>query len=235
MHKVKITGATFAANKAQICLLEVLIISQTCNAQGRTSDKTKVDKILNWPTLTNPKELHCFLGLCGTVRIWIPNYSKNVHPLTELYRMDVKFIWNERRQNAFDKIKSLIASAPALHPIDYTSDNPVVLSVDSSKEAAGMILSQLGDDGKTKHPARYGSLPMDEPSSCYSQPKLELFGLYQALRHWHIYIIGVKKLIVEVNAKYIKGMLNEPDLQLIATINRWIQGIKLFDFEDHLL
>ena len=94
-----------------------------------------------------------------------------------------------------------------------------------------MILSQLGDDGKTKHPAQYGSLPMDEPSSRYSQPKLELFGLYRALRHWCIYIIGVKKLIVEVDAKYIKGMLNEPDLQPNATINRWIQGIKLFDFE----
>jgi hypothetical protein len=45
------------------------------------------------------------------------------------------------------------------------SDNPVVLSVDSSKEAAGLIISQLSDDGKTKRPARYGSLPMDKPAS----------------------------------------------------------------------
>jgi hypothetical protein len=231
MHKVKTAGATFAANKAQICLPEVLIIGQTCNANGRSPDKTKVEKILNWPPLTTPKEVRRFLGLCGTVRIWIPNYSKNVRPLTELYRNNVEFIWDERRQEAFKTIKSLIASAPALRPIDYNSDNPVVLSVDSSKEAAGMILSQLENDGKTKRPARYGSLPMDEPSSRYSQPKLELFGLYRALRHWRIYIIGVKKLIVEVDAKYIKGMLNEPDLQPNATINRWIQGIKLFDFE----
>ena len=35
---------------------------------------------------------------------------------------------------------------------------------------------------------------------------------------------------MEVDAKYIKGMLNEPDLQPNATINRWIQGILLFDF-----
>jgi hypothetical protein len=60
---------------------------------------------------------------------------------------------------------------------------------------------------------------MDEVASQYSQPKLELFGLFQALQHWHLYIIGVKKLIVEVDAKYIKGMLNEPDLQLNVTIN----------------
>ena len=107
----------------------------------------------------------------------------------------------------------------------------MVLSEDSSKEATGMILSQLADNGRTKHPARYGSLPMSDTESQYSQSKLELFGLYCALRHWRLYIIGVKKLIVEVNASYIKGMLNESDLQPNAVINQWIQGIKLFTFD----
>ena len=231
MHKVKLAGATFAAAKAQICLPEVLIIGQTCKSEGRSPDTTRVDKILKWPPLTTPKEVRRFLGLCGTLRIWIPNYSKLVRPLTELYRLDVDFIWDERRQAAFDQIKQLVTSAPVLRSIDYNSENPVVLSVDSSVEATGMILSQLGDDGKTKHPARYGSIPMSETESRYSQPKLELFGLYRALRNWRIYIIGVKRLIVEVDAKYIKGMLNEPDLQPSAAINRWIQGIKLFTFE----
>ena len=43
-------------------------------------------------------------------------------------------------------------------------------------------------------------------------------------------MIGVRNLIVEVDAKYIKGMLNKPELQPNAVINRWIQGILLFDF-----
>lgn len=165
------------------------------------------------------------------MRIWILNYSQVIQPLTRLYHKNKDFAWETPQQQAFDKIKSLITSAPALRPIDYKSDNPVVLSVDSSREAAGMILSQLSDDRKTKHPARYGSLPMDEPASHYSQPKLELFGIYKALRHWCLYIIGVKKLIVEVDAKFIKEMLDKPDLQPNVTMNRWIQGIKLFNFE----
>jgi transposase InsO family protein len=92
-----------------------------------------------------------------------------------------------------------------------------------------MILSQIDDQGR-KRPARYGSVPMSERESRYSQPKLELFGLYRALRHWRLYIIGVKNLQVEVDAKFIKGMLNDPDLQPNAAINRWIQGILMFDF-----
>jgi hypothetical protein len=33
-----------------------------------------------------------------------------------------------------------------------------------------------------------------------------------------------------MDAKFIRGMLNEPDLQPNAAMNRWIQGILLFDF-----
>ena len=40
----------------------------------------------------------------------------------------------------------------------------------------------------------------------------------------------MKNLYVEIDTKYIKGMLNLSDLQPSAAINQWIQGILLFDF-----
>ncbi|KAG2344256.1 hypothetical protein BDR05DRAFT_882983, partial [Suillus weaverae] len=60
-------GATFSALKIQLCLPEVLILGQTCTPERHIPDKTKIDKILNWPDLTTPKEARAFLGLCGTV------------------------------------------------------------------------------------------------------------------------------------------------------------------------
>lgn len=87
----------------------------------------------------------------------------------------------------------------------------------------------MDEDGR-RRPARYGSIPMNEREARYSQPKLELYGLFRALRAYRLYLVGVKKLHIEVDAKYIKGMLNEPDLQPNAAINRWIQGILMFDF-----
>lgn len=115
-------------------------------------------------------------------------------------------------------------------PIDYSSTRAVVLSVDTSYIAIGFILSQEDEQGR-KRPARYGSIPLSDRESRYSQPKLELYGLFRALRAYRLYLVGVKKLKVEVDAKYIKGMLNDPDLQPNASTNRWIQGILLFDFE----
>jgi len=37
--------------------------------------------------------------------------------------------------------------------------------------------------------------------------------------------------MVEVNAQYIKKMLNKPDLHPNAAMNRWIAAILIFDFE----
>ncbi|KIK13953.1 hypothetical protein PISMIDRAFT_17632 [Pisolithus microcarpus 441] len=159
-----------------------------------------------------PKDVQLFLGLCGTVHIWIANYSQLARPLVNLYRKNAPFKWGEPQQEAFDTLKLAVLTVPALHPIDYSSDSPVILSVDTSNVAIGFILSQYNSEGH-KHPACYGSLPINEQESCYSQPKLELYSLFR------------------VDAKYIKGMLNNPDLQPNATINHWIEGILLFDFK----
>jgi hypothetical protein len=64
----------------------------------------------------------------------------------------------------------------------------------------------------------------------FSQPKLELYGLFRALRALKLYLIGVRNLIVEVDARYIKGMLVNPDLEPTASINRWILAILTFHF-----
>ena len=230
LHCIKESGATCSAKKIQLCRREVIILGQKCTPEGRVPEDVKVDKIRNWPVLRTAKDVRGFLGLCGTVRIWIKDYSKIARPLTELIRKDAPFVWTEERQSAFDKLKQLVSSAPALKPIDYATDRPVFISVDSSYIAVGFILSQL-DESNKRVPARYGSLPFNERESRYSQPKLELYGVYRALRHWRLFLFNIRRLILEVDAKYIKEMLNNPDLQPNATINRWIQGILLFDFE----
>ena len=230
MHRIIQSGATFSPTKTQICRPEVLIVGQKCTLKGRLPDISKVDKIKNWPPLTTPREARAFMGLCGTVRIWIKNYSTLARPITELWRKNVDFEWTNQRQESFQKLKELVSEAPALAPIDYSSERPVILAVDSSWMAVGIVLLQIDEEGR-RRPARYGSLPFNEREQRYSQPKLELYGLFRALRAFRIHLIGVKNLVVEVDALYIKGMLNDPDMQPNAAINRWIQGILLFDFE----
>ena len=46
-----------------------------------------------------------------------------------------------------------------------------------------------------------------------------------------IFIVGLRHLTVEVDAKYIKGKISHLDVQPNATINRWIAAILSFDFK----
>ena len=230
MHRIKCAGICFSPKKTQICKREAIIVGQKCTPEGRLPEENRVSKILNWPIPTTVKEVRGFLGLCGTVRIWIQDFSKIAKPLTELTKKDAELYWSDDQQESFDILKQKVSSAPALRPIDYKSNKPIILSVDTSHIAIGFILSQIDDDGR-RRPARYGSLPLNERESRYSQSKLELYGLYRAITHYRIYLIGAENLHIEVDAKYIKGMLNQPDLQPSSAMNRWIQGILLFDFK----
>lgn len=229
LHRLSHAGATISPRKSQVAKPEIVLVGQTLNYEGRLPDETRVSKIEKWPPPRNVTEVRAFLGLCGTMRIWIKDYSLHARPLTELVRKGVPFEWNERRQEAMDTLKDAIINSPALIPIDYSSLRSVILAVDTSVIAIGYIIYQE-DIQEKRRPVRFGSLPINERESRYSQAKLELYGLYRTLRQTRYHLTAVKNLIVEVDAKYIKDMLNHPDLMPNATLNRWIAGILLFDF-----
>src|SRR5882672_9223141 len=140
------------------------------------------------------------------------------------------FVWGPDQKSSMEDLKQVIVTSPCLHPIDYHSDQCVILAIYSSCIATSFILLQLGMDNK-QHPSQFGSITWNERESCYTQAKIEIYGIWHALQAYQLYIIGVKNLRVEINASYIKGMLNNPDIQPGATVNRWIVGIKLFQFE----
>ena len=60
---------------------------------------------------------------------------------------------------------------------------------------------------------------------------LKLYGLFHALKATQLYTIGVKELVIEMDAKFIKGMLNNPMLHPNDAVNQWIATILLFNFE----
>jgi hypothetical protein len=83
---------------------------------------------------------------------------------------------------------------------------------------------------KLRHYSRFGSITLNEREARFSQPKLELYGLYRSIRALRLYLIGLRNLTIEVDAKYIKGMLSNPDIAPSASINRWIVSILMFHF-----
>src|SRR5216684_2296065 len=148
-----------------------------------------------------------------------------------LTRKQYPFVFGPEQIIAQEDLKQALLDSPALRPIDYNSPSPVILAVDTSPIAIGFHLCQCDpDDPRKRYYARFGSITLNDCESRFSQPKLELYGLFRTLRTLKLYLIGVRNLIVEVDARYIKGMLANPDLQPSASMNRWILAILTFHF-----
>ena len=230
LHRMKIVGGTFSGQKSVWCAPSAVVLGHLCTIQGREPDKERLQRILDWPPCTSVSEVRSFLGTMGWVRNFIARYALISRPLVELTRKGNVFVFGEREEAAMQELKETLAKSPALKAIDYESGREVVLAVDSSVMGVGFILLQVGEDGK-RYPNRFGSIAWNNREKNYSQAKLELYGLMRALRAVRLYIFGVPKLTVEVDAKYIKGMLNNPDVQPNAIVNRWIATILLFQFQ----
>lgn len=72
------------------------------------ADPSKVQKILNWPTPTNLKEVQQFLGLVKYLNAFLPCLAIQSSILSHLTTKDCAKNfppWNETYQNAFNKIK----------------------------------------------------------------------------------------------------------------------------------
>src|ERR1700731_443564 len=129
-----------------------------------------------------------------------------------------------------DQLKNAIINSSAIRPIDYCSERPVIMAVDSSNIAIGFALFQVREDG-IRYPSRFSSITWNQREAQYSQAKIKLYGLFRALRSYWIYLIGLPKFTVKMDAKFIKGMLNNLDIQPNTAMNQWIASILLFNFD----
>ena len=127
-------------------------------------------------------EVHAFLGTTGLMRIFICNYSSIACPLTQLTRKGVDFEFGEVQVQAQELLKQAILTSPAICAIDYESNNPVFLSIDPSYIAIGYVLAQgIPGKPKSRYPSCFSSMLLNEQELKYSQPKLELYGLFCSL------------------------------------------------------
>jgi hypothetical protein len=183
IQHIKYVGCTWSGPKAFLSVPETLIIGHMCCYEGRRAADSKVDKICNWGPCNNLSEVRAFLGTASLMQIFIKNFLLIARPLTCLTCKDTKFVFGTEEIASQEKLKAAIVSLPAIRAIDYNSKQTVYLLVDTSYIAIGYVLAQQMPGSDTKHyPSRFGSMLLNEREANYSQPKLELYGLFRSLR-----------------------------------------------------
>jgi hypothetical protein len=155
--------------------------------------QAKVQTILNFPPPTNKRELLRFLGMSGFYRKFCSNFSTLVVPLTNLLKKNVKFVWSEACQQAFDKLKALLASEPVLMAPNF--HKPFKLAIDASDVGVGAVLLQEDSTGVDK-PVSYFSKKLNKHQKAYSTIEKETLSLVLALQHFEVYLTSASGDII---------------------------------------
>jgi hypothetical protein len=64
-------------------------------------DPSKVQEVMDWNPPKSVHQIRSSLGLVGYYRRFVPIFSKIAKPMTELLNNGVKFVWDEKCENAF--------------------------------------------------------------------------------------------------------------------------------------
>ena len=95
-----------------------------------------------------------FVRMANYLSPYCPNLSTIIRPLTQLTKSDTPFMWAQAQDDAFNKAKHLISTAPVLQYYDH--NKPVTLQVDASEEGVGCALLRPNSEGRLR-PVAYTS------------------------------------------------------------------------------
>jgi len=231
-QRLKYSGLTISGLKTALCKAEFTVVGHLCSFEGRRPSTDRIGVIMRWPPLEDVSQVRQFLGVVGCVRMYIRDYTTLTRPLTRLLKADVEFEWTEKEQACMDAVKKAVAICDGHKPLNYEWDSEIGMAVDTSWKAIGIEVYQVDPTNpKKRYYAKFDSIPLNEREARFSQPKRELYGLKRALEHMQYWLSGCRRLVIETDAMYIKGMLDNPGMGPNATINRWIEQILMFHFK----
>jgi hypothetical protein len=78
-------------SKCEFWIKEVPFLGHVDSPEGITMDHSKVKEVLDWKPLTSVSEVWSFLELASYYQWFIPNFSKIVKPITELFKKGNKY------------------------------------------------------------------------------------------------------------------------------------------------
>jgi hypothetical protein len=99
-----------------------------------------VQDVLNWKAPANVSEIRSFLGLAGYYKRFIEGFSKLAKPMTALLEKNAKFVWLDKCQANFEKLKRRLTTPSVLTLPNLSKGFSIYC--DASRLGLGCVLMQ---------------------------------------------------------------------------------------------
>jgi hypothetical protein len=119
LQRLQGNGLWASIEKCSFLQDSVVYCGHEISKEGLQKTKDKVEAVVNTPAPKNTTQLRGLLGLVNYYHKFLPNLATEICPLNELLEKNRKWVWNERCNRAFMRVKDMITSDVVLTHYDH--------------------------------------------------------------------------------------------------------------------
>jgi len=153
-------------------------------------DPVKVAGVRDWPIPKNWTDMQAFIGFVNFYHRFIRDFSTIARPLFDLTRSDKAWNWDTKEQDAFERLKTAVTTAPVL--VSPQDSEPFRIEADSSDFTSGAVLSQQLPREEKWHPVAFYSKSLSPVEWNYEIHDKEMLAIIRTLEEWRHFLEGAR-------------------------------------------
>ncbi|XP_024081037.1 uncharacterized protein K02A2.6-like [Cimex lectularius] len=222
--------ANLRANPTKCVFAQTSInyLGHVIDKNGLHTTDQHVKAIRNSPRPKDVTTLKSFLGMVTFYIKFIPKAAEILHPLYSLLKQNNRWIWSEKCEQAFKKIKQVLTSRPVL--THFNQKLPLRLTVDASAKAVGAVLSHVLPEGE--RPIAYASQVLNSAQQKYPSIEREAYAIIFGYTKFKDYLFCKEFELVTDHRPlmYIFGARKKLPVYAANRLQRWAYLISNYNY-----
>jgi len=153
LQTLKKVDLRIKSGKSEFHVQSVQFLRFIVTSQNLRMNSKKREAVTTWLTSKSKIEVQFFLEFANFYRCFIEKYFRIILSLMNLTKKNISFMWTEKAEEAFKKLKKLFISQSVL--IMFESEKPIMLEMNASDEAIETCISQSDDKKRLNFIAYY--------------------------------------------------------------------------------
>lgn len=215
-HNVKLNR-----EKLKLCQTSVKFYGHILTDKGLQPDESKIATIRNYPTPTDRKEVHRFIGMVNYLSRFIPNLSANLTNMRKLISESQPWKWTPTEAAEFHRVKSLVSDIGTLQYYDV--NQPITIECDASCFGLGAVVYQ------SSGVIAYASRTLTATERNYAQIEKELLAILFACIRFDQLIVGNPKAVIKTDHKPLLNIFEKPLLSAPRRLQHMLLSLQRYN------